>query len=81
MYVTKPYKFTGFGAMDATKPYKCIGFGAIKFIHKVSSTQGGKGAIHPRPQRPGSTLNTHGCDSSAGTLSDTFFDADGDVRF
>ncbi len=28
MDVTKPYKFTGFGAMDVTKPYKFIGFGA-----------------------------------------------------
>jgi hypothetical protein len=29
MDVTKPYKFTGFGAMDVTKPYKFIGFGAM----------------------------------------------------
>ncbi len=29
MYATKPYKFIGFGAMDATKPYKSIGFGAM----------------------------------------------------
>ncbi len=29
MDVTKPCKFTGFGAMDVTKPYKVIGFGAI----------------------------------------------------
>ena len=28
-YATKPYKFRGFGAMDATNPYKCIGFGAM----------------------------------------------------
>ncbi len=28
MDVTKPYKFTGFGAMDVTKPYEFIGFGA-----------------------------------------------------
>jgi hypothetical protein len=28
-YVTKPYKFIGFGAMDVTKPYKFIGFGAM----------------------------------------------------
>ena len=27
MYVTKPYKFIGFGAMDVTKPYKFIGCG------------------------------------------------------
>ncbi len=27
MEVTKPYRFIGFGAMDATKPYKFIGFG------------------------------------------------------
>ncbi len=26
--VTKPYNFTGFGAIDVTKPYKFIGFGA-----------------------------------------------------
>ncbi len=29
MDVTKPYKFTGFGAMDVTKPYKFTGFGAM----------------------------------------------------
>jgi hypothetical protein len=29
MDVTKPCKFTGFGAMDVTKPYKFIGFGAM----------------------------------------------------
>ncbi len=28
-YGTKPYKCTGFGAMDVTKSYKCIGFGAM----------------------------------------------------
>ncbi len=28
MYVTKPYEFIRFGAMDVTKPYKFIGFGA-----------------------------------------------------
>ncbi len=27
MEVTKPYKFTGFGAIDVTKPYKFLGFG------------------------------------------------------
>ncbi len=27
---TKPYKFTGFGAMEVTKPYKFIGFGAME---------------------------------------------------
>ncbi len=25
----QPYKFIGFGAMDATRPYKFIGFGAL----------------------------------------------------
>ncbi len=29
MYVTKPYQFIGFGAMDVTKPYEFIGFGAM----------------------------------------------------
>ena len=29
MYVTKPYEFIGFGAMDVTKPYEFIGFGAM----------------------------------------------------
>ncbi len=29
MYVTKPYKFTGFGAMDVTKPCKFTEFGAM----------------------------------------------------
>ncbi len=29
MDATKPYEFIGFGAMDATKPYKFIGFGAM----------------------------------------------------
>jgi hypothetical protein len=29
MDVTKPYEFTGFGAMDVTKPYGFIGFGAM----------------------------------------------------
>ncbi len=28
MEVTKPYKFTGFGAMEVTNAYKFIGFGA-----------------------------------------------------
>ena len=28
MDVTKPYEFTGFGAMDVTKPYEFIRFGA-----------------------------------------------------
>jgi hypothetical protein len=28
MDATKPYEFTGFGAMDATKPYEFIGFWA-----------------------------------------------------
>ena len=27
MDVTKPYEFTGFGAMDVTKPYEFTGFG------------------------------------------------------
>ncbi len=27
---TKPYKFTGFGAMEVTKPYEFIGFGAME---------------------------------------------------
>ncbi len=40
MYVTKPYKFIRFGAMDATKPYEFIGCGAMDVtkpyeIHKV----------------------------------------------
>ncbi len=29
MYVTKPYEFIRFGAMDGTKPYEFIGFGAM----------------------------------------------------
>ncbi len=29
MEVTKPYKFTRFGAMDVTKPYEFIRFGAM----------------------------------------------------
>jgi hypothetical protein len=29
-HVTKPYKFTGFGAMEVTKPYIFIGFGAME---------------------------------------------------
>ncbi len=29
MDVTKPYRFTWFGAMDVTKPYKFIGIGAM----------------------------------------------------
>ncbi len=29
MYVTKPYKFIGFGAMDVTNPREFIGFGAM----------------------------------------------------
>jgi hypothetical protein len=29
MYVTKPCKFIGFGAMYVTKPYEFIGFGAM----------------------------------------------------
>ncbi len=28
LWVTKPYKFRGFGAMEVTKPYNFIGFGA-----------------------------------------------------
>ncbi len=30
MDVTKPYEFTGSGAMDVTKPYEFIGFGAVR---------------------------------------------------
>ncbi len=29
MDVTKPYEFTGVGAMDVTKPYEFIGLGAM----------------------------------------------------
>ncbi len=29
MYVTGPYEFIRFGAMDATEPYEFIGFGAM----------------------------------------------------
>ncbi len=29
-WVTKPYKFIGFGAMEVTKLYKFIGFGAME---------------------------------------------------
>ncbi len=30
MDVTKPYEFTGFGAMDVTKPYEFIGLGQLQ---------------------------------------------------
>ncbi len=35
MDVTKPYKFTGFGAMDVAKPYEFIGFGAAGDVTKA----------------------------------------------
>ena len=39
MDATKPYKFIGFGAMDATKPYRFIEFGAISVIQTTASLQ------------------------------------------
>ena len=36
MYVTKPYKFIGFGAMDVTKPFEFIGFGAMDVTKPLS---------------------------------------------
>ncbi len=54
MYVTKPYEFIGFGAMDATKPYKFIGFGAMEV---TGSDLGGAGSrVYPKSRgRPAET--------------------------
>jgi hypothetical protein len=36
MYVAKPYKLIGLGAMDVTKPYKFIGFVAMHFAKLIN---------------------------------------------
>ena len=48
----RPYKFIGFGAMDATKPYEFIGFVAMgatkpyKFIEFAGPFQLSRVAVH-----------------------------------
>ena len=44
MYVTKPYKFIRFGAMDVTKPYKFIGF-ETNGCHQTLSNLKGLGPV------------------------------------
>ena len=45
MYVTKPYKFIWFGALDVTKPYKFIGFGAMDVTKPYKFVGFGAGTV------------------------------------
>ncbi len=47
--MSKPYEFTGFGALDVTKPYEFIGFGAQDVAKPYEFI--GFGALFRRRQR------------------------------
>jgi hypothetical protein len=52
-YATKPYKFIGFGAMDATKPYKFIGSGAMEVTKPYKFIGFGSEPLKSGPSCPG----------------------------